>query len=417
MIEADNRIEIDQTHCLACNMRLFKNGFNDRFVILDKNEGSYHFLLHRKRCPNCGEISIDLSNFAPKFGKYHENYRHRSRQLFMEGFIPSQIQVSFKILYEIWIPKSTITVWINAITQSLDILLQKTLVPSSGYWAYDEIFLRTCKQKNFLLVLLDTTTNFVIKTKVIDNLKRGKGLVFLQEAKRHNKLKMKALIKDGGMMFGNRFTKRGYDHVKVQLCRIHIKWNTNRYIKQSAGITKESKKPLPEEYIPIRNQFYRLIDATHETAQFAAIEALKLTIFRMKNQHLTQGLDRLQAQLPRLSNHLRDPWIPTTNNKLEIFNQYLEQNPSLKRHMKTCKGTQRVVNFRVFKHNMFQFLYNMIQLNREYRQWMILRKEYDCPRWMKHQGNYFRGKFRHFNQIYSNYMNFLNENIAILRDS
>ncbi len=140
------------------------------------------------------------------------------------------------------------------------------------------------------------------------------ALIFLREAKRKNRLKIQAIIKDGGMMYGNIFSKRGYDQVKVQLCKVHMKWSTNRYLKQYCGMSVQSKKRLPESCLPIQNQYYRLIDASHETEQYAAIEALKTSTERIKNKYLTRGFHRLEAQLPRLLNHLRDPWIPTTNN-------------------------------------------------------------------------------------------------------
>lgn len=266
-------------------------------------------------------------------------------------------------------------------------------------------------------MLLDTTTNFIIKTKVIDNLERGKGLIFLQEAKRQNKLKMKALLKDGGMMFGNLFTKRGYNQVKVHLCKVHMKWLTNRYLKQYCGMNTQSKKPLPDYCIPIRDQYYRLLDASHETDMFAAIEALKATTARIKNKYLIKGFNRLQAQLPRLLNHLKDPWLPRTNNKLENLNQFLERNPSVKRQMKSMVGIQHAVNYRVIKHNLMHLLLYKIRLDKKYQQWLVLHKENDSPSWVKYQAPYFCGQYRKFTQIYTNYINYWEKNIAIIRDN
>ncbi|WP_371806386.1 hypothetical protein [Candidatus Lokiarchaeum ossiferum] len=413
-IEPDNHIEIEQTHCLTCQTRLLKNGFNKRFVILDQNHGECTFFLHRKRCPNCGEIPFQIDQFAPKYGTYHENFKRRTRQLFMEGLIPSQIQRTFHIFYELWIPKSTIVTWINSITHELNQVLNHNIVPSSGYWAYDEIFLRINGKKVFLLVFLDIITNFVIKTKVVSHLNRGTGLEFIREAKRDKKLSIKTIIKDGGMMFGNLFSKCPYKKIKVQLCKVHLKWLMNRYIRKSVGMSVQSRKPLPEKCLPIRDQFYRIIDTTHETNKFAAIEALRITTNRLENKHLTRGFQRLEAQLPRLLNHLRDPNIPLTNNKLENKNQYLERNPSLKYHMKSFVGAQRVVNYRTFKNNLSNLLHNKIRLNHKYQRWRMMLKETPHTEGTCGQGRHFQAEFKKLERIKEIYLAFWQRYIAIL---
>ena len=88
-LESGNTIEIEETHCLDCGKRLKKNGFNDRVAILDEGLGRYEFKLHRKSCKNCGEVKPDYSKLAPKYGNYHENYKRRARQHYMEGINPS----------------------------------------------------------------------------------------------------------------------------------------------------------------------------------------------------------------------------------------------------------------------------------------------------------------------------------------
>ena len=414
-LHPDNRIEIQETHCLTCNMRLVKNGFNNRFIIFDQNRGTYHFLLHRKRCPFCGEIPINLSQFAPKFGNYNENFKRRCRQLYMEGLTPTQIQQSFHKLCDIWISKSSLVNWINTVADSIDQLMEKTIVPSSGTWAHDEIFLRISKKKEYALVLLDTTTNFVIRAKVSPSLDRGSGNIFLQEAKRKNRLPIKTIIKDGGMIFGNLFSKRNYKKIRVQLCKVHMKWLINRYMKRYAGMSVQSKKSLPSKYHPIRNQFYRIIEATHETAQYAAVEALRLTVQCLDNKIITNGFRRVEGQLPRFINHLRDPTIPLTNNKLENFNQFLERYPSMKRRMKTSKGCQRVLNYRAFKQNMGQFIRYKYNLIKRIQNWVCLRQETDCPRWLKGQGMHFAKLKRILSESYASYLRFWNDSISILK--
>jgi hypothetical protein len=111
-------------------------------VILDEGLGRYEFKLHRKSCKNCGEIRPDYSKLAPKYGNYHENYKRRARQHYMEGLMPSQIKRTFRIDFGMDISESSIVNWIKIVAEPLRKMLKVTPVPSSGYWGYDEIHLR-----------------------------------------------------------------------------------------------------------------------------------------------------------------------------------------------------------------------------------------------------------------------------------
>ncbi len=84
--------------------------------------------------------------------------------------------------------------------------------------------------------------------------------------------------------------------------------------------------------------------------------------------------------------------------------------------MKIFQETQRVVNYRVLKQNLMQFLPYKIIIDKKYRQWRLIRKELDCLRLFRHQCSYFRGQYRRFDLIYLSYFAFWQDNIAILRD-
>ena len=96
-IGCDNIVKIRETHCLNCGSRLVENGRNKRLIIRDNGKGKLQFLIQRKRCPQCGEIHPDYSEFFPKFGNNHENYKRRARQHYKEGLMPSQVKRVFKI--------------------------------------------------------------------------------------------------------------------------------------------------------------------------------------------------------------------------------------------------------------------------------------------------------------------------------
>ncbi len=146
-MKRNGTICIKETHCLTCGSRLVKNGYNDRIAILDNGLGKHEFRIQRKRCFRCGEIKPDYSKIAPKYGNYHENYRRRARQHYMEGLMPSQIQRVFKIDFGIKISLTPLVNWLNEAAKPLRKTLKETPVPSSGYWGYDEIHLRISKER------------------------------------------------------------------------------------------------------------------------------------------------------------------------------------------------------------------------------------------------------------------------------
>ncbi len=221
---------------MRCNSRLVKNGWNLRTAILDKGQGQCNFRLKRKRCPKCGEISPDFSKYALKYGNYHENYKRRARQHYMEGLMPSQIQRVFIIDFGIKISKSTIVNWINEITEPLREILKKTPVPSSGYWGYDEIHMRISGKKRYTIDTVDINTRFVPVAKIMKSMGRDAGREVLREGRRNAMLKIHGIVKDCSTNLGGLFRTRSFKNVKQQNCLTHIKWIVARHVKIYAGI-------------------------------------------------------------------------------------------------------------------------------------------------------------------------------------
>ncbi|MEX2757587.1 MAG: hypothetical protein Q6365_019585, partial [Candidatus Sigynarchaeota archaeon] len=89
-------IEIKERHCLARGRRLLHNGYNERTIILDNGLGSFRFWLHRKQCPACGEVPMDLSALVPPRCKYPENFKRRARLHYMDGLPPRRIRMAMK---------------------------------------------------------------------------------------------------------------------------------------------------------------------------------------------------------------------------------------------------------------------------------------------------------------------------------
>jgi len=416
-IGTGNIIEIQETHCFECGTRLKKNGFNDRIAILDEGVGRHEFRLHRKHCRNCGEIKPDYSKLAPKYGNYHENYKRRARQHYMEGLMPSQIKRVFKIDFGIEISKSSIINWINEVVEPLREMLEKTPVPSSGHWGYDEIHMRIRGEKMYTIDTVDVNTRFIPVAKISPNMGRDAGRKVLMEGRKNCALRIEGLIKDCTTNLGGLFKTRSFKHIIQQNCLTHVKWAVSKHVKAFAGLSKQSKKPVPKEWRWLLKRFFKLIDSKDETEAYIQLEIVRMTVEKLKGEKISElhtALKQLESWFPKIIAHQRNPNIPTTNNLLEGFQKKYLYYPAFKKRMMTSDGAQRVLDYRVFRHNFGKFPGYIVEMRVRYETYRLLVKETKNHPTLRGAGMYFKHKFRKLDIWFGNYMEVWDHNFAIL---
>ncbi|MFW9988856.1 MAG: hypothetical protein ACFFC3_09395 [Candidatus Odinarchaeota archaeon] len=375
ILEANKIIKIKETHCLQCGSRLVRNGSNIRKVILDKWKGKHKFRILRKRCPNCGEINPDYSRLAPKNCNYHENFKFRARQHYMEGLTPPQIQKVFKIDFGIKISKSTIVRWINKISNKLRELLKNTPVPSSGYWGYDEIHMKIAGKKRYTIDTVDLNTKFVPVARITKNMGRDVGMKVLREGRKDATLKIKGMVKDCSTNLGALFKTRSFKNVKLQNCITHVKWIMARHVKVFVGMSPNSSKPLSREWNWLLKPFYEIIDSKSETDLYLKLEILRNSIQKLHTKRISRlkkAFRQLEKWAPKLITHQKDPLLASTNNLLESFHRKYTYYPSFKRHMMTEREAQRVLDYRVFGHNSKQFPEFIREYKAKHKRWKAL---------------------------------------------
>ena len=415
----DGTVFIKEEYCLDCGRRLIKNGYNRRIAILAEGLGKHEFRIHRKRCPYCGEIQPDYSKLAPKNGNYHESYKRRARQHYMEGLMPSQIQRVFKIDFGVEISLTTIYYWIDEVREPLREMLKTTPVPSSGYWGYDEIHLRISKQRMYAIDTVDVMTRFVPVAKISENMGRNAGREVLMEGRKNRQLWINCLVKDCTTNLGGLFRTRSFKHIKQQNCLTHVKWIASAHVKAFAGMHKRSNKPVPKEWRWLRDRLYALINAKHETDAYIQLEIIRNTIERLKGKRIKElhtALKQLEGWLPKLIAHQRNPFIPTTNNLLESYHKKYTYYPSFKRNMKTIKGAQRILDYRVFRHNFSRFPEYMNMFQTRYEEYRIILTEIPHPNRMAGHGRYFQSQFKKLDNWSGNYQRLWDEYFALNND-
>lgn len=414
-----NMIEIEETHCLDCNKRLKKNGFNNKVAILDEGVGRYKFRLHRKRCDDCGEIKPDYSKLAPKYGNYHENYKRRARQHYMAGLNPAQIKKTFKIDFGIDISKSTIVNWVNDAEEPLRKMLEETPVPSSGYWGYDEIHLKIKGKKKYALNTVDLNTRFIPVARIKPKMGKKSGREVLVEGRRNATLPIHGLVKDCTANLGKLFKTRSFKKVTLQNCLTHVKWIVSKHVKAFAGMSKQSRKPVPKEWRWLLYRFYAFLDSKDETDAYIQLEAVRKTVEDLdgkKIKELHTAVKQLESWLPKIIAHQRDPNLPKTNNMTESFHKKYEYYRGFKKEMVTEQGAQRVLDYRAYGHNIELFPDYIQQYEVKYESWRILVRDFKGDVILRGQGNHFRSVFRKLDEWYGNYIEVWDEFFAIKKD-
>ena len=416
-MKRNGTIYIKETHCLTCGSRLLKNGYNSRIAILDKGLGRHKFRIQRKRCSRCGEIQPDYSKIAPKYGNYHENYKRRARQHYMEGLMPSQIRRVFKIDFNIEISLTGIVNWIKKVAEPLRKTLQETPVPSSGYWGYDEIHLRISKERMYAIDTVDVNTQFVPVAKISPNMGRKEGREVLMEGRRGKNLWINGIMKDCTTNLGGLFRTRSFKHIIQQNCLTHVKWIVSKHVKAFAGLSKQSRKPVPKKWRWLLKRFYDLIDSKDEADAYFKLEIIRSTVERLKGKKIRElhiALKQLESWFPKIIAHQRNPFIPTTNNLLEGFHKKYTYYPSFKRSMMTPEGAQRILDYRVFRHNFGRFPEYIQEYRVKHEKWKALLQESKKNAFLRGQGMHFKHKFRKLELWYGNYQELWNQYFAII---
>ncbi len=320
--------------------------------------------------------------------------------------MPSQIQRVFKIDFNIEISLTSIVNWIEAVREPLREMLRTTPVPSSGYWGYDEIHLRINKERMYAIDTVDVVTRFVPVAKISENMVRDAGRKVLTEGRKNCQLRINGLVKDCTTNLGGLFRTRSFKHILQQNCLTHIKWIVSAHVKAFAGMYKQSTKPVPKEWRWLRDRFYALINAKHESDAYIQLEIIKHTIERLKGKRIKElhtALKQLEGWLPKIIAHQRNPFIPTTNNLLESYHKKYTYYPSFKRSMMTIKGAQRILDYRVFRHNFRRFPVHKEMFKKKFEEFKIILSELPDKRVMGAQHRYFQSEFKKLDKWFGRY--------------
>jgi hypothetical protein len=123
-----------------------------------------------------------------------------------------------------------------------------------------------------------------------------------------------------------------------------------------------------------------------------------------KISELHTALEQLESWFPKIIAHQRNPNIQTTNNLLEEFQKKYLYYPAFKKSLMTSDGAQRVLDYRVFRHNFCKFPGYIVEMRVRYETYRLLVKETKNHPTLRGAGMYFKHKFRKLDIWFGNYM-------------
>lgn len=351
----ENLIRLKNEACKKHGIPLTKNGTNDRTVYTSDGHVFKNFKVQRYRCRKCGEYKPNYGDFIPKNANYQKEFKAKARQFLFLGNTPGEVVKIFQKNGEKVPSESSIRNWVKAAAEPIHEVVKNTTLPTSGYFGYDEIHLRTNKKKAYALTMVDLWNDFYVNAKYSPNRKNKSIIPFFREAKRGGKIKIEGMVFDGAKNYGSIFKKRGFDHVQTQRCQSHYKKNLNEAIYDAAGLGKQLKKELPEPYKGLKKALFAVFNrSTLLRAEIQLVEA-ECRYHGKVSEKVDKIFGELYALFPYLFRHHTCKRLQTTNNATERMNLDLEIYPSLKHHMKTEDGVNMILDGEVFLHNFDAF--------------------------------------------------------------
>jgi len=308
---------------------------------------------------------------------------------------------------------------VNEVEEPLREMLEETPVPSSGYWGYDELHLRIRGEKKYAINTVDMNTRFIPVARIKPKMGKKSGREVLVEGRRNATLPIHGLVKDCTTNLGDLFKTRSFKNVIQQNCLTHVKWTVSKHVKAFAGLSKQSRKPVPKKWRWLRNRFYKVLNSGTDTEAYIGLEIVRRTVERLQGEKIKElhtSLKQLESWLPKIIAHQRNPDISKTNNVTEGFHKKYEYYRAFKKQMMTEKGAQRVLDYRAYGHNIKLFPDYIQQYKLKYERWRVLLRECKGDTFLRGQGNHFKSIFRKLDMWYGNYMEIWHDYFAIKKD-
>lgn len=327
--------------CPNCQSNhVIKQEYHTRNPILGEF-GPQTIYLRRYKCKSCGKKFVTSLDSVIK-------PHHRYANIFTDK-IESVIQIGYRSLRKsgedlqtflgISPSHTTIKNWLTIDAKSH---IQNIKTVYSGYYCYDEQYIRLNGQRHYRLTLYDTILNIPIAEEIVP--KRTTETIYNFIDKSTYNQPLIAITTDHFPRYKRIMDKLG---VKHQLCIFHL----FKMIGNSVYKILKSKKPTKQEKISLCLYFTELKNIFRTYNEETAIQRLETLLDKFDDipkvlqRYLTK---KILPDFQRLTHFMRSPFIERTSNKVE--NYYRQTDPNqIKKIYKTITGILGYLNQKMKK--------------------------------------------------------------------
>lgn len=315
--------------CPSCNSRnTVKNGTYERKLIFLRI-GEQICTIQKYKCKKCGKVFYsDLSSLVylnsnitlPVIDCIKNLY-----QIYGAGL--HKIRFNLKQEHNIEISHQSIE---NILLKS-DYEFDYENWSYSGYYLFDSLWVKINGVWMYLLALFDVKLNTIVSIKLVESEDSETIYQFLDDSLRNQK---KISI---GTDLKHEYRK-SIDKLKIKhhFCKFHVKQRINKRFRNYFDKNKLDEKSI-DRLINLKQLIFQLLDA--ETLDESKNIRDKLINFKCENNKFIKKLlwNFIIPHFKKLTTHLENQYIPSTNNKIEnIFQKVFPKH--IKRTMKIENG-------------------------------------------------------------------------------
>ena len=327
-IHFENRIGI----CPCCKSHhTVKNGTYERKLIFLRI-GEQICTIQKYKCKKCGKVFYsDLSSLV---------YSNSNITLPVIDCIENLYQIYGAGLHKIRFDlKQQHNIEISH--QSIENILLKSKYEFnyenrtySGYYLFDSLWVKIKGKWNYLLALFDVKLNTLVSVKLVESEDSKTIYQFLHESLRNQeKISIGTDLKHE--------YREAIDKLKVkqQFCKFHVKQNINKRFRDYFDKNQLEKEEF-NELIDLKKHIFKILDAKNlNDAKNLRNQLLDKKY--SKNNFTIKIVDKfIIPYFQKLTTHLENTNIPSTNNKIEnIFQKIFPKH--IKRTMKIEQGFLR----------------------------------------------------------------------------
>lgn len=315
--------------CPSCNSRnTVKNGIYKRKLIFLRI-GEQICTIQKYKCKKCGKVFYsDLSSLVYLNSNITLPVIDCIKNLYqIYGVGLHKIRFNLKQEHNIEISHQSIE---NILLKS-DYEFDYENWSYSGYYLFDSLWVKINGVWMYLLALFDVKLNTIVSIKLVESEDSETIYQFLDDSLRNQK---KISI---GTDLKHEYRK-SIDKLKVKhhFCKFHVKQRINKRFRNYFDKNKLDEKSI-DRLINLKQLIFQLLDA--ETLDESKNIRDKLINFKCENNKFIKKLlwNFIIPHFKKLTTHLENQYIPSTNNKIEnIFQKVFLKH--IKRTMKIENG-------------------------------------------------------------------------------